>query len=182
MSAQPQSPGAKTERRPLKPRLVRLGLELGLVLLVLVGVNAWQTRNHLSRQPAPDFELSSLGGSTVSLESLRGKRVLLHFWATWCGVCKLELAGLSAVHARLGPDEALITVVADADDREAVARFVAERELRYPVLLADERVLGQYRVSAFPTSYFIAPDGRVSSVSVGLSTRLAYRVRLWLAR
>ena len=163
------------------PRWVRLGLELGLVLVVLFGVNAWQTRNHLSRQAAPGFELTALDGSTVSLERLRGKRALLHFWATWCGVCQLELAGLAAVHARLGPDEALVTVVADADDREAVDRFVAERELKYPVLLANDRVLAQYRVSAFPTSYFISPDGRVSSVSDGLSTRFAYRIRLWLA-
>ncbi len=178
MAASQTAPRSKPAKRR---RTLRWALELGLVIGIFLAINAWQTQNHLSDAPAPAFELAGLDGTRTSLESLKGKRVLLHFWATWCGVCKLELSSLNAVYDGLAEDEALITVVADSDDKEALTRFIREHELRYPVLLADEAVLSNYRVSAFPTNYFIDEGGEVSSVTVGLSNRIAYRLRLALA-
>lgn len=158
-------------------------LQGGALLAVVIVVSTWQTRRHLaSAEPAPGFALRSLGGETVRLSELRGKRVLLHFWATWCGVCKLETGALNAVHDGLGPDEVLLSVVADAEDIEHVRRAVNEHGIRYPVLLADDSVLTAYRVSSFPTNYFLSADGTVSSTSVGLTTRVALWARLAWAR
>jgi thiol-disulfide isomerase/thioredoxin len=118
----------------------------------------------------------------VSLESLRGKRVLVHLWATWCGVCRMELGALEAVHAGLGPDEALVSIVADAEDRTAVAAFVKEHGIRYPVLLGTDEVLRAFRVTAFPTNYYLDGSGAIRGATVGMSTRLSMKVRLALAR
>ena len=72
-------------------------------------------------------------------------------------------------------------MVADADDEAQLRRFVQEHEIDYPVLLADDEILRQYRVTAFPTTYFLTPEGSIDSSTVGLSNRFAYQARLSLA-
>lgn len=158
-------------------------LEVAVVLALVLAVTTWQTR-HLAPtgEPAPAFRLEALDGSSVSLESLRGKRVLLHFWATWCGVCRQELSALSAVHRSLGANEALVTVVADSGDADAVRQFGSEHGLAYPILLGTPEILREYRVGAFPTNYYLDERGVVRGRTVGMSTRWAMQARLALAR
>lgn len=158
-------------------------LEIIAIIGAILAVSAWQTRNLLSTDvPAPAFELPALDGSRVSLASLHGKRTLLHFWATWCGVCRQELSALNAVQDGLSGDEALVTIVADSDDVEHVRQFTREHGLRYPVLLATPEVLRDYRIGAFPTNYYVAPNGIVRSRTIGMSTRWSFRARLALSR
>jgi len=164
-------------------RKYRFVFEIGAVVALYFAVTAYQGRHLVgSGTVAPAFSLATLDGESVSLDSLRGKRVLLHFWATWCGVCRQEFGALNAVQGSLSADEALVTVVADSDDPEAIRRFAQEHQLRYPILLASESVVRDYRVSAFPTNYFIDPSGQVNSHTVGMSTRLSLNARLALAR
>jgi cytochrome c biogenesis protein CcmG/thiol:disulfide interchange protein DsbE len=158
-------------------------VEIGAVVGLYFAVSAYQGRHLLGTgTQAPAFTLTSLDGSTVSLESLRGKRTLVHFWATWCGVCRQEFGALNAVSAGLGEDEALVTIVADSDDPEAVRRFVREHALRYPVLLASDDIVRAYKVGAFPTNYYVAPDGKITTRTVGMSSRFTFNTRLALAR
>ena len=154
----------------------------GLLILGLVfALGAYRTRRHLRARVAPDFVLLELSGRRVSLADFRGKKVLLHFFATWCGVCRLELPSLRGLAQNLGPDEALVAVVEDSADVEAVRRFAREHELTYPILLGSPEVLRAYRVSAFPTNYFVNGDGSIAGSTGGLSTRLGMATRLWLA-
>jgi peroxiredoxin len=158
-------------------------LEVSLFVAFYLAVSAWQERNLLSlRTHAPSFELESLDGTHVSTDSLRGKRVLLHFWATWCGVCRREFGSLDAVHQGLASDEAIVSIVADSDDPDAVRRFVKEQHIEYPVLLGTSEVLHAFHVGAFPTNYFLDEHGRITGRTVGMSTRLAMRARLLLAK
>ncbi|GMV14627.1 MAG: TlpA family protein disulfide reductase [Polyangiaceae bacterium] len=174
---------APKPRVPWRKRALRIALEIGLVAAVYFGVSAWQGRKLLgSASPAPAFSLRSLDGKQVALEDLRGKRVLLHFWATWCGVCRQEHGALNAVQAGLGPDEVLLSVVADSEDPETVRRYAAEAGIRYPVLLADAKVVRDYRVGAFPTNYFVSKAGQITGHTVGMSTRFGMNARLGCAR
>lgn len=160
-------------------------LQVAAIGGLFAGVTAYQTRNHLTRdgvtQVAPDFALQDLRGQRVELRDYRHKKVLLHFWATWCGVCKAELPSLRGLARNLAPDEALVTVVEDSDDVEAVRRFAADHELSYPILLGERDVLRAYGVGAFPTNYYLNGDGSIASTSVGISTRLGMALRLWRA-
>jgi peroxiredoxin len=166
-----------------RPRWQRYALDALLIVGVYVAVTAWREHGMLaSHTRAPSFTLRSLDGTTVSLSDLHGKRVLLHFWATWCGVCRQEHGTLSAVAHGLGRNEALYAIVADSDDPDAVRRYVADHHIDYPVLLGDERVISAYRVGAFPTNYFIEPDGAISGRTVGMTTRWGLRLRLAWAR
>ena len=180
-------PNSKSTEQPSprsrRSRWARWALEIGLVLAVYFGVSHWQTRHLVeTERVAPSFELRTLDGRSVALEEFKGKRLLIHFWATWCGVCQREHGALNAIWRGLDEDEALVTVVADADDTDAIRRYVAEHDIEYPVLLADDRVVQQYRVSAFPTNYFIGPDGTIRSHTVGMSTRYGLSARMGCAR
>lgn len=159
----------------------RWAVEIALFAGVYFAVSSLQERNLLAtHSPAPAFELSTLDGRTVSLEALRGKRVALHFWATWCGVCRREFGALNAVQQGLSPDEAVYAIVADSDDPEQVRRFVAEHHITYPVLLGTGEVLAAYRVGSFPTTYYVDREGRIGAHTVGMSTRFLIRARMAL--
>ncbi|MEY2933136.1 MAG: hypothetical protein RL033_3885 [Pseudomonadota bacterium] len=151
------------------------------VLALWLGISAYQTRKHFpaGSGAAPAFTLATLSGGSVSLAEYRGRRVVLHFFATWCGVCKAELPSIRAVQRGLDEDEVLLAIVADAEDPERVRRFATEHELTYPVLLATDEVLRDYAVDRFPTNYYLNGDGSVSSSSTGLSTWLGMKARLF---
>jgi thiol-disulfide isomerase/thioredoxin len=168
----------------VSPRFARAGrwaMEIAIFVGVYLGITSFQERNLLrAHSPAPAFELSTLDGRTVSLDSLHGKHVALHFWATWCGVCRQEEGALGAVQKGLGKDEALYAIVADSEDREKVRRYIQERHIEYPVLLGNSDVLAAFHVGSFPTTYYVDREGRVGSHTVGMSTRLSIRARLSL--
>lgn len=158
-------------------------LELALLAVVYWGVSSWQSGGLLPAGTiAPKLNLSTLEGEEFSLESLRGKRVLLHFWATWCGVCRREHEALNAIQEGLGPDEVLLSVVLDVQDEEPVRLAMEKGEIRYPVLLGTDQVQADYRVSAFPTNYFVDAAGAISAATVGMSTHWALGARLGCAR
>ena len=118
----------------------------------------------------------------MSLSQHRGKKVLIHFFATWCGVCRAELPSLRGLSQNLGPNETLLAIVEDSDDVEAVRRFAREHELSYPILLGTRETLRAYRVTSFPTNYYVNGDGSVQASTVGLSTRFGMALRLFLTR
>jgi peroxiredoxin len=113
-------------------------------------------------EPAPDFDLPLVGGGTVSLASLRGKTVLLDFWATWCPPCVLEVAELNAVqNAVAGTDVHVLAISVDSLTLEAITSWVRERGVLYPVALADTDMANAYGADAFPFHVLVGPDGQV---------------------
>jgi hypothetical protein len=97
-------------------------------------------------------------------------------------VCRREFDALNAVNRGLGPDEALLTVVADSEDRERVRAFVAEHGIEYPVLLGTNAMLRAFHVDMFPTNYYVDAAGGVASHTIGMSTRVALASRLSCAK
>lgn len=166
-----------------RSKRLRIVLEIGLLGVLYWGMSTWQTANLLqSGMAAPAFALSTLEGEEFSLQNLRGKRVLLHFWATWCGVCRQEHDALNAIYDGLGPDEVLLAVVLDVDNLEPVRIAMREGKVRYPVLLGTDRIQKDYRVSAFPTNYYVDPAGKIAAATVGMTTRWGMNARLGCAR
>ncbi len=161
-------------------RVRRWVLQALIVLGVFLTVSHWQTRDLLPHGEtlAPQFALSDLEGRVVRLSDYQGKSVLLHFWATWCGVCRQEVGTLNALLDSLDEDQVLLTVVANGHDRDAVQTFMRERGVRYPVLLGSDAIIDQYRITIFPTNYFLDAEGHVTSTTVGMSTRWSFKARM----
>ncbi len=161
---------------------VRWGVDLAVFAVLMAAVMAWQTR-HLagSGTPAPDFALRTLSGEPLRLADLRGKPVVLVFWAPWCGVCKVESSTVSALRSTVGERAHVLSVAVAYEDAEDVRRFVRERGVDYPVLLGDDALTRAYRVNSFPTTFVLSSEGRIQQTAVGYTTRLGLLWRLWRA-
>ncbi len=120
---------------------------------------------------APDFQLADLDGKTVRLSDLRGKAVLLNFWATWCPPCKIEMPWFVDLQKQYGPQGLQIVGVSmdEGNAHDAVAKFAKEMGLNYIVLLGNDKVGDQYGgVDALPTTYYIGRDGKIVTRVYGL--------------
>jgi peroxiredoxin len=117
---------------------------------------------------APDFTLTALGGQPVRLNDLRGRPVLVNFWATWCPACRSELPALQAAYQRYGERVAFLGLDVK-EPEETVAGFAQQSGLTFPILLDGDGAVSDrlYQVRGIPTSLFIAPDGVVSARHVG---------------
>jgi peroxiredoxin len=134
---------------------------------------------------APSFEALLLNGGTVSLAQLRGKFVLVDFWATWCGMCRMDLPGLQATYERHRASGRFEIVGVSLDENaDVVRRFVASRGLAWPqTALGPARsnpIAQRFNVQATPSTYLLDPEGRV--VEVGATgDELARRIDALLA-
>ncbi|WP_224370571.1 peroxiredoxin family protein [Hyalangium versicolor] len=161
---------------------IRWGVDLAVAALLFLAVTAWQTRNLPGDGTlAPDFQLRTLSGEQVRLSDLRGKPVVLAFWAPWCGVCKAESSNLSAVRRMVGDRAHVLTVAVAYEDEADVRRFVQEQEADYPVLLGESALPRSLRVDRYPTTFILSPEGRIEQATVGYTTRLGLLWRLWRA-
>jgi|SRR5579862_310477 len=127
--------------------------------------------SHVARSsPAPDFSLQSLDGKTTHLSDFRGKAVLLNFWATWCGPCKIEMPWFVDLQKEYGAQGLQIVGVA-MDDASAqdIAKFAKDMGVNYPILIGKESVGDEYGgVPALPESFLIARDGKIVDKIIGL--------------
>lgn len=119
---------------------------------------------------APGFTLTTLDGSDVSLSDLRGKVVIVNFWASWCLPCRVEMPAMEQVH-RAYKDLGLVVLAVNmtsGDSRGDAAAFVEEYELTFPVPLdLDGSVSSRYEVLGLPTTFFIDAQGVIREVVVG---------------
>ena len=166
--------------RTWKQRARGWAIDIAVVLVIFAGVSAWQNRKLLpvEERPAPDFALRTLDGEVVSLSDFEGRAVQLHFWATWCGVCGREHAALEAVNASTNDERALLTIAVDSGSAADVAAYAEEHGLSYAIALDEGSVSSAYRVSAFPTNYYLDRDHRIVGRDVGMATRWGMRWRL----
>jgi thiol-disulfide isomerase/thioredoxin len=123
--------------------------------------------------PAPNFTLDKLDGGNLKLSDLRGKAVLLNFWATWCGPCKIETPWLVELQNQYGSQGLqVIGVAMDDSGKDEIAKFAKDMGVNYPVLLGKEAVGDAYGgVPALPESFFIGRDGKIVDRIIGLKGR-----------
>lgn len=123
------------------------------------------------RKSAPDFELKDANGHTVRLSDYRGKVVLLDFWATWCGPCKVEIPWFQEFE-RQNKDKgfAVLGVAMDEDGWDVVKPFAQYMKINYRLVIGNESIAEKFGgVDALPTTFLIDREGKIAAVHVGLS-------------
>jgi thiol-disulfide isomerase/thioredoxin len=117
---------------------------------------------------APDFELDTLDGQTVILSQLKGRPVLVNFWATWCGPCRYEMPFLQQIYEDWPGDELVLLTINVGESSSDVSQFMQSQGFSFTVLLDGEAAVAQrYSVTGIPTTFFIDKEGVIQNVHVG---------------
>jgi thiol-disulfide isomerase/thioredoxin len=122
-------------------------------------------------KPAPAFTLRDLDGREIAQASLRGKVVIVNFWATWCGPCRAEIPDLVALQTKYRDTLQVIGISEDETGVEGVRRFAAEHRINYPIAMMTPEIEKMFPgISALPTSFILDRESRVVQKHVGMLT------------
>ncbi|MDI3311016.1 MAG: TlpA disulfide reductase family protein [Thermoanaerobacterium sp.] len=167
-------------------------LAVSIILVLILGISIYFLNNYVvSRQTqnqntntainnaqvgtekgdlAPDFTLKDVNGKTVTLSKLKGKKVILNFWATTCPYCKIEMPELNKFYQN-NKNDAVLLAIDIGEDKSTVENYLAGKGYSFDVLLdSDAKVAIDYKVQFIPMSFFIDKDGIIRSISNGAMT------------
>lgn len=175
MQQQPQQSSDGIDRH--KRRWLRRGVQAALIIALILGLRAWQRRD-LVADAAPDIDGVLLDGRPFALSGLRGQPVLVHFWASWCPICRLEQNGVDA----LARDYRVIAVAMQSGSDAEVQTYLRDHELSFPVLNdPDGHIAAKWGIRGVPTSFVLDTAGHIRFTEVGYTTAIGLRARMWLA-
>lgn len=183
--------GDATGPEAARPRAKRSGWRRaidGALWLLVLGMLGWRFGPQLLAAtgvgdmaiPAPAFEVSTLDGDTISLDGLRGNVVLVNFWATWCGPCRLEMPAFEQVWRERKADGLVILGLStDVTGAAAVREFATARDITYPIAMAPRMTIRDFGgIRALPTSFLIDREGRIRHQVTGYFAEPALRAAL----
>ena len=147
-------------------RMKTVALAIAAVLTAASGLPAQIVPN----MPAPKFSLKDLSGNAVTLDGLRGKVLVLNFWATWCPPCRTEIPDfVEFYNANKSKGLEILGVSVDTDTASGVPAFVRNNKMSYPVAMMTEKILRDYGpIDSIPTTFIIDKAGRVRHAEIGI--------------
>jgi cytochrome c biogenesis protein CcmG/thiol:disulfide interchange protein DsbE len=129
---------------------------------------------------APDFSLEDAGGNKVTLSDLKGQVVLLNFWATWCGPCKIEMPWFIDFQRKY-KDQGFTVVAVSLDEEgwDVVRPYAEEMQLNFPVVVGSEELATKFgEMPALPTTFIINKQGEIVDSHMGLVDRSVYEEQI----
>jgi peroxiredoxin len=145
-----------------------LNVWLSLSLLVLLLLSGCASSGNAVGDEATDFKLQNLEGQSVSLSELRGKPVMLNFWATWCGPCRNEMPYLQQIYDEWQDKGLVLLEINMSESSSTVQQFLTNNGYTFPVYIdTDGSVADTYGISGIPTTFFIDSDGVIQQVIRG---------------
>jgi cytochrome c biogenesis protein CcmG/thiol:disulfide interchange protein DsbE len=157
-------------------------LILGLCIVGFLILPYCAKEKKTSSALAPDFTLKTLDGQEIALSQFKGKVLLLDFWATWCGPCREStphFIQLYKAHRESGFE--LIGMSVDKGDDKVVRNFVRSMDIPYPIVIAPEEVVKNYRVTGIPTTFLIDKEGKIRERTAGFNSAIAQQMAAKIA-
>ncbi|MCY9093043.1 redoxin domain-containing protein [Bacillus mojavensis] len=159
----------------------------GILLIGLAGYMCWNIYQQFSKkeigieegQQAPDFTLKTLSGESSSLSDVRGKKVLLNFWATWCKPCRQEMPAMEELQKEHS-DLAVIAVNFTSAEKseKQVQAFADTYHLTFPIFIDKKGINADYNVFSYPTTYILDEKGVIQDIHIGTMTKKEMKEKL----
>jgi len=117
---------------------------------------------------APDFTLPTTDNKEFKLSDYRGKNVILNFWATWCGPCRLEIPAFKEIHNRYGDGSTVLVAVNSLDNPDSASYYATANGMDFVIPIDPRGVVSNlYNIRGMPTTYFIDDKGIITSIKIG---------------
>lgn len=151
-------------------------MQFALVILAVFVIRAWQ-QQELTIGMVPSFSAKTLSGDIISSKPTTDEAILIHFWATWCGICRLENDNIQAV----SEDYTVLNIAMQSGSDAELRQYASEQDMKINNIINDNSgSLAQlFGVYATPSSFFISPEGKIQFSEVGYVTTFGYKLRLW---
>jgi len=147
-------------------------IDIALILLLVIAVRAYQQQGAISGQAIP-VSGQLIDQSVINWQAYRGKPMLLHFWATWCPVCRLEEDSIQSI----AKDYPVLSIASWSDD---TLEYMRQQSLDFPTLEDSKGGWAKhYGVKAVPTTFILNANGDIEFVETGFSSEWGLRLRLW---
>ena len=161
----------------LNKKVYRRTVELALILVILFAVRFWVQRD-VASGTAPNISAFMLDGQYFDLYQNKPRPILVHFWATWCPVCKLEQLNIE----NIALDHPVITIAMQSGDDHELSQFMQKEKLSFNVINDESGELSRkYIIRGVPVSFIVNKENKIEFVEVGYTTELGLRMRLWWA-
>lgn len=169
---------AETGQPARPPAWRKWARDLLILAIILIVMRVWQQRDMPEAQP-PALQAITLEGKPYNLPRHPERPLLVHFWASWCPICRVEQDSIAAI-ARDHPGT--LTLAMQSGKPDEVAQYLKQLGVNYPVVNdPDGTIAASWGVHSVPASFIIAPDGSVRFIEIGYTSEIGLRLRLWLA-
>lgn len=171
----PPVPPTQSKKRRRWVGLLEIAVFIGIFLAVRTYM-APHIPAQFTEQALPAITAPTVAGGSATLAA-DGKPTLIVFWATWCGVCHVELPWLN----ELAKTERIFTIAMQSGSTDTVRDFLAKNQLNHLVVINDPdgQIAQRFGVSVTPTLFFLAPDGHIALAETGITSPWGIRLRLW---
>lgn len=156
-------------------RSIQLALFSCLISIIFIGKCRGQVKpsaigDFFVGRPAPEFHLKDLDGQDVLLSSFKGNVVVLEFWATWCGPCRVEIPAIEHLSKQFAKKNVVVIGINSEEPEDTIRRFVAKNKMTYRIVPTehDPSVIRAYAANALPTVVIIDKDGIVAAYQIGV--------------
>ncbi len=176
---------SEQKKRSKRSHIIKLIKNIAFFLIIFTAILVWKQRNMVNGE-APLFQATLINGESVNLSAFQGKPVLLHFWASWCPICKFEEGSISDLNSASNSNsgQQILTIAFQSGNNADVKTFMMQRNIHtWPVIVDQEGTLAkQYGVTGVPATFFIDAKGHIRFKTMGLTSQWGMKIRLWLTR
>jgi thiol-disulfide isomerase/thioredoxin len=149
-----------------------------VIVAVLLNIVSFLKRPDLASSSLPDLNFTTTTNKNIEFKNYRSKPLIVHFWATWCPTCKLEIANLD----RVAKNYQVITIAVNSGNDKDINRFLKEHKLDFDVINDySGKIAAKFSVDTFPTTFIYDKDANIKFSEVGYTSTVGLLLRMWLA-